>query len=126
MDPEILTRRAEIARAIDGQTLCGLLELTARDSPCRPALSEPVPARDVMACSTGGSGSRPAAARPGRPGGTEWQTLTWPQAREQVLRLAASFEALGLAPGERVALMLPNRTEHWLADQAAVHAAGCR
>ena len=46
------------------------------------------------------------------------------EAREQVLRLAASFEALGLAPGERVALMMPNLTEHWLADQAVVHACG--
>ena len=41
-----------------------------------------------------------------------------------MLRLAVSFEALGLAPGERVVLMLPNGTEHRLADQAAVHAGG--
>ena len=38
--------------------------------------------------------------------------------------LAAGFAALGLAPGERVALMLPNRTEHVLADLGAVHAGG--
>jgi hypothetical protein len=30
LDAEILTQRAEIARAIEGQTVCGLLELTAR------------------------------------------------------------------------------------------------
>jgi long-chain acyl-CoA synthetase len=31
---------------------------------------------------------------------------------------------VGLAPGERVALMLPNRSEHVLADLGAVHAGG--
>jgi long-chain acyl-CoA synthetase len=107
LDAEILARRAEIARAIEGQTICGLLELAAREFAGRPALSEPAP-----------------AAGPVPPEDDGWQTLTWPGARDRVLRLAASFEALGLAPGERVALMLPNRTEHWLADQAAVHAGG--
>ena len=38
--------------------------------------------------------------------------------------MAAGFAALGLAPGERVALMLPNRGEHVLADLGAVHAGG--
>src|SRR5262249_15877200 len=38
--------------------------------------------------------------------------------------LAAGLLALGLAPGERGALMLPNRSEHGLADLAAVHAGG--
>ena len=38
--------------------------------------------------------------------------------------MAAGFAALGLAPGERVALMLPNRSEHVLADLGAVHAGG--
>ena len=55
------------------------------------------------------------------PGG---QTLTWAQARQQALELAAGFIALGLAPGERVALMMPNRAEHVLADFGAVHAGG--
>lgn len=117
MDAEILTQRAEIARAIEGQTVCGLLELAARQFADRPALSEPAGAGDA---------DQPERNRAGaaEPEGGGWQTLTWPQARDRVLRLAASFEALGLAPGERVVLMLPNRTEHWLADQAAVHAGG--
>lgn len=117
MEPEILARRAEIARAIEGRTVCGLLELAAREFAGRPALSEPATAQDHHNAERARAG-----AVPPEDGG--WHTLSWPQAREQVLRLAASFEALGLAPGERVALMLPNRTEHWLADQAAVHAAG--
>lgn len=38
MDAEILTQRAEIARAIEGQTVCGLLELAASQFASRPAL----------------------------------------------------------------------------------------
>ena len=38
--------------------------------------------------------------------------------------MAAGFAALGLEPGERVALMLPNGSEHVLADLGAVHAGG--
>ena len=41
-----------------------------------------------------------------------------------MLEVAAGFAALGLAPGERVALMLPNRSEHVLADLGSVHAGG--
>jgi long-chain acyl-CoA synthetase len=118
LDAEILSQRAQIARASEGQTICGLLELAAREFAGRPALSEPARGRDRDEHS---ERAAPGAVPPEDDG---WQTLTWPQARDRVLRLAASFEALGLAPGERVALMLPNRTEHWLADQAAVHAAG--
>src|SRR2546427_4990 len=36
----------------------------------------------------------------------------------------AGFAALGLARGERVALMLPTRAEHILADLGAMHAGG--
>jgi len=56
--------------------------------------------------------------------GDGWRSLTWSQARQRVLEVAAGFAAVGLAPGERVALMLPNRSEHVLADLGAVHAGG--
>jgi long-chain acyl-CoA synthetase len=120
LEPEILARRAEIARAIEGQTVCGLLERAAREFAGRPALSESLPEPAVAQDHHDAERAQTGAVPPE----DGWHTLTWPQARERVLRLAASFEGLGLAPGERVALMLPNRTEHWLADQAAVHAAG--
>ena len=100
MTTEILQRRAEIERDIEGRTVCDHLRETAENSGGAPALSD----------------------RAGD--GTGWQTLTWGQTRQQVLELAAGFAALGLAPGERVALMLPNRSEHILADLAAVHAGG--
>ena len=100
MTTETLQRRAEIERDIEGRTVCDHLRETAESSGGAPALSD----------------------RAGD--GTGWQTLTWGQTRQQVLELAAGFAALGLAQGERVALMLPNRSEHILADLAAVHAGG--
>ena len=100
MTTGILQRRAEIERDIEGRTVCDHLRETAESSGGAPALSDQ--AGD----------------------GTGWQTLTWGQTRQRVLELAAGFAALGLAKGERVALMLPNRSEHILADLAAVHAGG--
>jgi long-chain acyl-CoA synthetase len=98
---EILQRRAEIEREIAGRTVCDLLRAAAESSGDAPALSNQAP---------------------GAGGG--WQTLTWGQTRQQVLELAAGFAALGLAKGERVALMLPNCAEHVLADLGALHAGG--
>src|SRR5215470_16100424 len=97
---EILRRRAEIERDIDGQTVCDRLRATAENSGDAPALSN-------------------QAA-----GAAGWDTLTWGQTRQRALELAAGFAALGLAKGERVALMLPNRAEHVLADLAVMHAGG--
>jgi long-chain acyl-CoA synthetase len=82
------------------RTICDTLADAARDWPERPAYS-----------------SRPD-------GGAEWSTITWAGVRDQARQLAAAFAALGLNPGERVALMLPNRLEHVLADLGAVHAGG--
>jgi long-subunit acyl-CoA synthetase (AMP-forming) len=96
---EIRQRRAEIEAEIAGRTICDHLRDTAAAAADAPALSD-------------------------RLDGGGWQTLTWAQARQRVLELAAGFVALGLAKGERVALMMPNRSEHVLADQAVVHAGG--
>jgi long-chain acyl-CoA synthetase len=98
MTTKTFKQRAEIEAAIAGMTLCDQLRITAERSGDAPALSE---------------------AGEGGP-----QTISWAGAREQALRLAAGFVALGLQPGEPVALMLPNRMEHVLADLGAVHAGG--
>jgi long-chain acyl-CoA synthetase len=98
MSAQVLQRRAEIEQAMAGRTICDLLKDTAAAAGDAPAFSDEA--------------------------GDGWQTLTWAQARQRIRELAAGFVALGLAPGERVALMLPNRSEHVLADLAAVHA-GC-
>lgn len=98
MTSEILRERAQIEQAIAGRTLC-----------------------DDFAGVTGRAGGSPAYSDRPDPA-APWQTLTWAQAREQVLALAAGLADLGLAPGERVALLMPNRIEHVLADLATVHA----
>ena len=98
MTDEVLRQRAAMEQAAAGRTLCDQLVTTARSFGDLPAYSD----RD----------------------GGPWQTITWRQTLEQALALAAGFAALGLQPGERVALMLPNRLEHVLADYGAVHAGG--
>ncbi|HEY7147683.1 MAG TPA: AMP-dependent synthetase/ligase [Streptosporangiaceae bacterium] len=95
---EVLQQRAELENAISGKTLIGLLAEVAAKWGDEPAYSD----RDDG----------------------PWQTITWAQVRQQARELAAGFAALGLAPGERVALMLPNRVEHVLADLGALHAGG--
>ena len=101
MTAEILQQRADLERAAsdNGGTLCGMLELTARQWGDEPAYSD-------------------------RDDDGPWQTITWEQTRQRALELAAGLIELGLQPGERVALMLPNRVEHVLADLGAVHAGG--
>ncbi len=102
MSSDVTQHRAEIEDAIAGRTLCDELREVAE--------------------SAGDAGAYSDAAGPDVGGG--WQTLTWAQARQRVLETAAGFAALGLAPGERVALMLANRSEHVLADLGAAHAGG--
>jgi acyl-CoA synthetase (AMP-forming)/AMP-acid ligase II len=81
---------------IQGRTLCDDPRQTAEERGDEPAFSD-------------------------RAGG-QWKTLTWSQARQRALELAAGFVAVGCRPGDRVALMLPNRVEHVLADLGALHA----
>jgi long-chain acyl-CoA synthetase len=102
MSSDIIQRRAEIEGLIAGRTLCDELRDVAETSGDAYAYSDEA-----------GAGADAG-----------WQSLTWSQARQRVLEVAAGFAALGLAPGERVVLMLPNRSEHVLADLGAVHAAG--
>jgi len=98
MTSDIVRQRAEIEGATAGRTLCDELRHVAETCGDDPAYSDEA--------------------------GDGWQSLTWSQVRQRVLEVAAGFAALGLAPGERVALMLPNRSEHVLADLGAVHAGG--
>ncbi|PZG17447.1 AMP-dependent synthetase/ligase [Nonomuraea aridisoli] len=95
---EVLEVRAEIEQEISGLTVCEQLRRTAEQYPDAPAYSGP--------------------------DGDGWATLTYGQARTRVLEIAAGFAALGLRPGEPVALMMVNRSEHVLADLGAVHAGG--
>jgi acetoacetyl-CoA synthetase len=46
------------------------------------------------------------------------ETLSWPELRQRVGALAASLDALGVRPGDRVAAWLPNRAEALVAFHA--------
>ena len=102
MTAEILGQRAEIEQAAwgdAGATVAARLAATAERWGGEPAYSD-------------------------RDDGGAWQTITWEQTRQQAMELAAGLIDLGLEPGDRVALMLPNRVEHVLADFAVMHAGG--
>ncbi|MEW9531119.1 long-chain fatty acid--CoA ligase [Microbispora sp. NPDC049125] len=92
----VLDDRSELLEEIAGRTLCDQLRVTAERHPDAPAYSDP--------------------------SGDGWTTLTYAQARHRVLEIAAGYAALGLLPGDAVALMMVNRSEHVLADLGAVHA----
>jgi long-chain acyl-CoA synthetase len=96
---QVLDERAVIEAAAAGRTICGSLAAAVAQWPDQPAYSD-------------------------RDGDGPWTTITWAQVSDRALTLAAAFVALGLEPGERVALMLPNRLEHVLADLGALHAGG--
>jgi long-chain acyl-CoA synthetase len=104
VNSDTMRQRAKAEDMIAGRTLCDELRDVAETAGDASAYSDQAEA---------GAGT-----------GDGWQSLTWSQARQRVLEIAAGFAALGLVPGERVALMLPNRSEHVLADLGAVHAGG--
>jgi long-chain acyl-CoA synthetase len=54
----------------------------------------------------------------------EWRSIGWSEAARQVAALAGSLKAIGLEPGDRVALVSENRPE-WLISDLAIMAAGC-
>jgi long-chain acyl-CoA synthetase len=95
---QILEQRAEIERLAGGRTFCDLLEATADQYGDYPAYSDT--------------------------DGGPWQTINWAETRELALQVAAGLIALGLQAGERVAMMMPNRTEHVLSDFGTMHAGG--
>jgi len=96
---DLIEQRIALQREWDGQTFCDVLAGTAAQYGDMPAYSD-------------------------RDAGGPWQTITWAQTRELALQLAAAFADLGLQPGDKVALMLPNRVEHVLADLGVLHAGG--
>ena len=100
MNDDILLARKEIEAEVDGRTLVDALADTAAANPDVPAYSDKI-----------------GVDGPG------WRTLTWSQVRETGLDGAAGLVALGVQPGDTVAIMATNRTEHLLADIAGVHAA---
>ena len=101
VDPEIAAERDRIQQQVEGRTLVDALADTAREHADQPAYSD----------------------RHHAPSGVAWRTLTWAETREQALDVAAALMEIGVATGDTVAIMATNRTEHFLADMGAVHAA---
>ena len=97
---DVLVARKEIEAEVEGRTLVDALADTAEQFADTPAYSDKI-----------------GVDGPG------WRTLTWAQVRETALDGAAGLVALGVQPGDTVAIMATNRIEHLLADIAGVHAA---
>ncbi|GAA4478433.1 AMP-dependent synthetase/ligase [Rhodococcus olei] len=49
------------------------------------------------------------------------ETLTWRETRLSIARIALGLSRLGVGTGDRVAIMMSSRPEHWLTDQAVAH-----
>ena len=98
---DVLADRARIEEQVAGRTLIDVLADTVAEHGDRAAYSDK---HDV-------------------PEGETWRTLTWTEVRETALDAAAGLIALGVQPGDTVAIMATNRIEHFLADIAGVHAA---
>ncbi len=98
---DVLADRTRIEEEVAGRTLIDVLADTVQENGGRPAYSDK---HDV-------------------PEGETWRTLTWAEVRETALDAAAGLIALGVQPGDTVAIMATNRVEHFLADIAGVHAA---
>ncbi len=98
---DVLTERARIEAEIEGRTLVD-------------ALADTVAARGTEIS---------YADKHHAPDGETWRTQTWAETRELGLDVAAALMKRGVSAGDTVAIMATNRTEHFLADIGAVHAA---
>ena len=103
--PAVLEARRDIEEQIAGQTLVDALARTVDELGDAPAYSDKV-----------------GILEPGAPHAPGWRTLSWREVREQALDAAAGLLAVGVGPGDTVAIMSSNRIEHVLADLGAVHA----
>jgi long-chain acyl-CoA synthetase len=92
---ELLKERSEIDAAVEARTICDVLERNAREAGDRPALS----------WESGGG----------------WKSLTWKDYRDRAAAVTFGLKALGVGPGDFVALMMRNRPEHVIADMGVVH-----
>ena len=61
---------------------------------------------------------RPDAVWLSQPVNGQWHDFTWAQVDDQARRMASALQALGCAPGDRVALLAKNCAEWFIADLA--------
>jgi long-chain acyl-CoA synthetase len=95
-DPALKAERTAIDADVEGQTLGSILARNADLYWNEPALSW----KDDQGI---------------------WQRMTWKDYRERVAEAAMGLRALGVGPGDHVAIMARNMPQHLIADLAAVH-----
>jgi long-chain acyl-CoA synthetase len=95
-DPALKAERTAIDADVEGQTLGAILARNADLYWNEPALSW----KDDQGI---------------------WQRMTWKDYRERVAEAAMGLRALGVEPGDHVAIMARNMPQHLIADLAAVH-----
>jgi len=96
LDNVLSLERQAIDEAVEGLTLVDVLARNARSHPTTVAIAWRVQ-------------------------GTEHQ-LTWDEYRLRVMAATAALVERGVEPGDVVAIMIGNRSEHVIADLAAIHA----
>ncbi|HET6166815.1 MAG TPA: long-chain fatty acid--CoA ligase [Marmoricola sp.] len=96
---DVLEARARIEKAIAGQTLLSAFADTVAAEGDKPAYSDKI--------GVDGAG---------------WRTQTWAELADTARSVAAGLVAYGVQPGDTVAVMATNRTEHVLADLGSLHA----
>jgi len=74
---------------------------------------------DVLAATAGAHGEQPALRSKAA---GEWQTLTWSEYRDHVMRAAKGFLALGAAAGKGITILGNNRPEWFLSHFAGIAA----
>jgi long-chain acyl-CoA synthetase len=90
---DVVEARARIEKEIAGQTLVTAFAATAAGQGDKPAYSDKI-----------------GIDGPG------WRTVSWRQLHDLALDVAGALIEAGVEPGDRIAVMATNRTEHVLAD----------
>lgn len=101
---DVVAERASMDAVVGGHTVCSTFRATVRRQPDDIALrvrSESVRSESVQ---------------------TEdgWTEVTWATYADRALRIAATLRDMGVAPGERIAMLLRNRPEFHYIDTGAM------
>jgi long-chain acyl-CoA synthetase len=81
-------------------------------------MADPRTLNDLFLLAMERFGSKPAALRYKQ--GDRWHSLTHAEFRDRVLHASIGFRELGLAPGDRIAILSENRPEWAIADYACL------
>ncbi|HTK61660.1 MAG TPA: long-chain fatty acid--CoA ligase [Pseudonocardia sp.] len=91
---EVLAERADMDAVVGGHTVCSTFRATVRRQP-----------EDVALRVRAGDG---------------WTEITWAEYADRALRIGAALRAMGVQPGDRIAMLLRNRPEFHYVDTGAM------